>query len=153
MKKSRQQIIDEMLKYYGLDTKVLIENFKPNRFMGYSNRMQRIKNLGRLMEHKSNFKFKQRTAKDTTFAEYVFDSDTIILNNSAITDDYDFYMTILHEIAHAIDSRDMGQSQFKKAYFLEEDIHTAQGLNGYDMNKYEISAEAFATSELNRWMV
>ena len=43
MKKSRQQIIDEMLKYYGLDTKVLIENFKPNRFMGYSNRMQRIK--------------------------------------------------------------------------------------------------------------
>ena len=81
-----------------------------------------------------------------TYAEYLFDNDIIYLNESAVTSDKQFVMTILHEIDHAIEADERGADQFEEEYFAETAV------TGYYNNRYEIQAENFAEQNYNFWL-
>ena len=152
-KQRRLQLIEEMLNYYNLhDVSVnTLGNigYQPYRKKSKRKQLKRIRNKG--IPSKLKGIFNESAYNETVYAEYVFDTNTINLNESVLSDNNEFLVTILHEIKHAIDGRDMGIDNFKADYFREMDSYESRSMDGYVNNKYEISAENFANSELSKW--
>ena len=94
---------------------------------------------------KSRIKF----ATGNTLAEYVPETDTIFLRRS-YPNVKEFLITILHEIKHALDARQLGVKKFMKKYTQAGTMATYQGLDPHDDNKWEKRAEKWAQREYKR---
>ena len=126
---NRIQLIEEMLDYYDLDTEVRFLTAIP-RLLNEASRSRRIRD----------------EQGSITYAEYVFDTDAIYLNESAVRSDKQFILTLLQEIDHAIEADERGANQFADEYYAEtENV-------GYYNNRYEIQAESFAEQNMNHWL-
>ena len=64
----------------------------------------------------------------------------------------DFIISVLHEIKHAMDAKDMGKKEYKKEYEMEMNYLIGIGKHRYNDNKFEIEAERWAQKEYRkRW--
>ena len=96
-----------------------------------------------------NLKSKVKFATGKTLAEYVPETDTIFLRRS-YPNVKEFLITILHEIKHALDARQLGVKKFMKKYTQAGTMATYQGLDPHDDNKWEKRAEKWAKYEYKR---
>ena len=85
------------------------------------------------------------------FGEYIPETDTITLRKSYSTMK-DFLMTILHEIGHALDAKQLGTKKFVKKYNQAGTVAAHGGLDPYDNNKWEKRAENWARQEVKKWI-
>ncbi len=134
-----------MLKFYGLNTSVqftnnIVDNINRKKFK-YMPKKIIIRYMGP----------PDSIHRETIYAEYIFDTDTIRLNESALKNDDEFLVTLLHEMDHARMSRNHGNNKFKQMYITETTNKEMSGNDGYYSNKYELQAEEWAHSELSRW--
>ena len=100
-------------------------------------------------KYKLKSKIKIGTGKN--FGEYIPETDTITLRPS-YSSLKDFYMTILHEIGHALDADRLGKIKFIKKYNQAGTMANYQGLDPHDDNKWEEKAERFAEREVKRYI-
>ena len=96
-----------------------------------------------------NLKSKVKFATGSTLAEYVPETDTIFLRSS-YPNVKEFLITILHEIKHALDARQLGVKKFMKKYTQAGTMATYKGLDPHDDNKWEVRAEKWAKYEYKR---
>ena len=96
-----------------------------------------------------NLKSKVKFATGSTLAEYVPETDTIYLRRS-YPSVKEFLITILHEIKHALDARQLGVKKFMKKYTQAGTMATYKGLDPHDNNKWEERAERWAKYEFKR---
>ena len=94
-------------------------------------------------------KIKMGTGKN--FGEYVPETDTITLRPS-YKSTRDFFMSILHEIGHALDAKRIGVKKYIKKYTQAGTMAAYDGLDPHDDNKWEEKAEKFAKREISRWI-
>ena len=94
---------------------------------------------------KSKIKF--GSGKD--FADYKPKTDTIYLRNS-YPSLKEYYMTVLHEIHHALMSKQLGAKKFMKKYIQAGTMAAHVGLDPHNDNKWEKKAEDFAKRELKK---
>ncbi|OUW11932.1 MAG: hypothetical protein CBD26_00180 [Candidatus Pelagibacter sp. TMED166] len=85
------------------------------------------------------------------FGEYIPETDTITIRPS-YPNLKEFYMTVLHEIGHALDAKRLGLRKYLKKYVQAGTMATYRGLDPHDDNKWEEKAERFAKKELKRWL-
>jgi antirestriction protein ArdC len=94
-------------------------------------------------------KVKFGSGKD--YADYVPETDTIKLRKS-YSNVKEFLITVLHEIGHALDAKQLGAKKFVKKYNQAGTVAAHGGLDPYDNNKWEKRAERWAKSEVKKWM-
>tara|TARA_B100000282_G_scaffold292143_1_gene265411 strand:- start:725 stop:1489 length:765 start_codon:yes stop_codon:yes gene_type:complete len=94
-------------------------------------------------------KSRVRFATGKTFAEYVPETDTILLRRS-YPNMKEFIITILHEIKHALDAQQLGRRKFIKKYTQAGTMAQYKGLDPHDDNKWEERAERWARNEYKR---
>jgi hypothetical protein len=94
-------------------------------------------------------KSRVRFATGKTFAEYVPETDTILLRRS-YPNMKQFIITILHEIKHALDAQQLGRRKFIKKYTQAGTMAQYKGLDPHDDNKWEERAERWARNEYKR---
>ncbi len=94
---------------------------------------------------KSKIKF--GSGKD--FADYKPKTDTIYLRNS-YPSLKEYYMTVLHEIHHALMAKQLGAKKFMKKYIQAGTMAAHVGLDPHNDNKWEKKAEDFAKRELKK---
>tara|TARA_B100002019_G_C20752469_1_gene349180 strand:- start:70 stop:483 length:414 start_codon:yes stop_codon:yes gene_type:complete len=88
---------------------------------------------------------------DTLKGDYDVDRNKIRIRTS-YNKKSDFIISVLHEIKHAMDAKDMGKKEYKKEYEMEMGRQIALGKDRYDDNKFEIEAEKWAQKEYRkRW--
>ena len=85
------------------------------------------------------------------FADYVPETDTIKLRKS-YSNVKEFLITVLHEIAHALDAQRLGHKKFKKKYDQAGTMAAHGGLDPHDDNKWEKRAEKWAKREVKKWI-
>ena len=100
---------------------------------------------------KYKLKSKVKIGTGKNFGEYIPETDTITLRPS-YSSLKDFYMTILHEIGHALDADRLGKDKFMKKYTQAGTMAAHGGLDPHDDNKWEDKAERFAKRELSKWV-
>ena len=98
-----------------------------------------------------NLKSKVKIGTGKTFGEYVPEKDLITLRPS-YKSSKTFLLTVLHEIRHALDAKQMGVKKYIKKYVQAGTMANYNGLDPHDDNKWEEKAEKFAKKELHRWM-
>ena len=148
----RMNLIQEMLDFYDIDVSVKFGSI--GRFRLYRKSDKRIKKKLRsriLNKGKVRNRIKS-VGHETIFAEYVFDSNEIIINPETTKNNKEFVMTILHELKHAEQSKRLGRYNFEKQYFNYTDTLDEAGEDGYQKNPFEIEAESWAESELHKWL-
>ena len=62
----------------------------------------------------------------------------------------EYYKTVLHEIHHALMTKQLGAKKFMKKYTQAGTIAAYVGLDPHNDNKWEIKAEDFAKRELKK---
>ena len=88
---------------------------------------------------------------DTLKGDYDVDRNKIRIRTS-YNKKSDFIISVLHEIKHAMDAKDMGKKEYKKEYEMEMNYLLGIGKHRYDDNKFEIEAERWAQKEYRkRW--
>tara|TARA_Y100000310_G_scaffold76768_1_gene73258 strand:- start:283 stop:663 length:381 start_codon:yes stop_codon:yes gene_type:complete len=102
-----------------------------------------VKNYGL----KSRIKF--GSGKD--YGDYVPETDTIKLRKN-YSNVKEFLITVLHEIGHALDSKQLGTKKFVKKYNQAGTMAAHGGLDPHDDNKWEKRAEDWAKSEVKKWI-
>ena len=100
---------------------------------------------------KYNLKSKVKIGSGKNFGEYIPETDTITLRPSYSTLK-EFYMTVLHEIQHALDADNLGKRKFIKKYTQAGTMANYQGLDPHDDNKWEEKAERFAEREVKKYL-
>ena len=98
-----------------------------------------------------NLKSKVKIGTGKTFGEYVPEKDLITLRPS-YKSSKTFLLTVLHEIRHALDAKQMGVKKYIKKYVQAGTMANYQGLDPHDDNKWEEKAEKFAKKELSKWL-
>ena len=98
---------------------------------------------------KYKLKSKVKIGSGKNFGEYIPETDTITLRPSYSTLK-EFYMTVLHEIQHALDADRLGTRKFMKKYTQAGTMANYQGLDPHDDNKWEEKAERFAEREVKK---
>ena len=100
---------------------------------------------------KYGLKSKVRFTSGKNMADYDWVRDVINLRKSYPTVKQ-FLITVLHEIKHAMDAKDMGKKEYKKEYEMEMNYLIGIGKHRYNDNKFEIEAERWAQKEYRkRW--
>ena len=100
---------------------------------------------------KYKLKSKVKIGSGKNFGEYIPETDTITLRPSYSTLK-EFYMTVLHEIQHALDADRLGIRKFMKKYTQAGTMANYQGLDPHDDNKWEERAERFAEREVKKYL-
>ena len=103
------------------------------------------------MVKKYNLKSKVKFGEGSNFGEYIPETDTITLRPSYSTLK-EFYMTVLHEIGHALDADNLGKRKFIKKYKQAGTMANYRGLDPHDDNKWEEKAERFAKKEIKKYI-
>ena len=98
-----------------------------------------------------NLKSKVKIGTGKTFGEYVPEKDLITLRPSYRTVK-EFLLTVLHEIRHALDAKQLGVKKYIKKYVQAGTMANYDGLDPHDDNKWEEKAEKFAKKELSKWL-
>ena len=98
-----------------------------------------------------NLKSKVKIGTGKTFGEYVPEKDLITLRPSYRTIKQ-FLLTVLHEIRHALDAKQLGVKKYIKKYVQAGTMANYDGLDPHDDNKWEEKAEKFAKKELSKWL-
>ncbi|HJO28663.1 MAG TPA: hypothetical protein QF708_04600 [Candidatus Poseidoniia archaeon] len=98
---------------------------------------------------KYGLKSKVKFGSGKDFADYKPDEDTIYLRNS-YPNLKEYYKTVLHEIHHALMTKQLGAKKFMKKYTQAGTMAAHIGLNPHNDNKWEIKAEDFAKRELKK---
>ncbi len=96
-------------------------------------------------------KSKVKIGTGKNYGEYVPETDTITLRPS-YKSIKDFFMTVLHEIGHALDAKRLGVKKYIKKYTQAGTMAQYDGLDPHDDNKWEEKAERFAEKEISKWM-
>jgi len=96
-----------------------------------------------------NLKSRVRFTSGSTLAEYVPETDTIYLRKS-YPNMKEFIITVLHEIKHALDAKQLGTRKFMKKYTQAGTMAQYKGLDPHDDNKWEERAERWARTEFKR---
>tara|TARA_B100001564_G_scaffold359318_1_gene380622 strand:- start:6387 stop:7151 length:765 start_codon:yes stop_codon:yes gene_type:complete len=96
-----------------------------------------------------NLKSRVRFTSGSTLAEYVPETDTIYLRKS-YPNMKEFIITVLHEIKHALDAKQLGTRKFMKKYTQAGTMAQYKGLDPHDDNKWEERAERWARNEFKR---
>ena len=100
---------------------------------------------------KYKLKSKIKFGTGSEFADYVPETDTIRLRRS-YSSTKEFLMTVLHEIRHALDSKNLGVKKFVKKYNQAGTMAAHGGLDPYDNNKWEKRADDWADREIKKWI-
>ena len=100
---------------------------------------------------KYKLKSKVKIGSGKNFGEYIPETDTITLRPS-YSSLKEFYMTVLHEIGHALDADNLGKRKFMKKYTQAGTMANYQGLDPHDDNKWEEKAERFAEREIKKYI-
>ena len=103
------------------------------------------------MVKKYNLKSKVKFGEGSNFGEYIPETDTITLRPSYSTLK-EFYMTLLHEIGHALDADNLCKRKFIKKYKQAGTMANYRGLDPHDDNKWEEKAERFAKKEIKKYI-
>ena len=98
-----------------------------------------------------NLKSKVKIGTGKTFGEYIPEKDLITLRPSYRTIK-EFLLTVLHEIRHALDAKQLGVRKYIKKYVQAGTMANYDGLDPHDDNKWEEKAEKFAKKELHKWL-
>ena len=85
------------------------------------------------------------------YADYVPETDTIKLRKN-YSNVKEFLITVLHEIGHALDAKQLGVKKFVKKYNQAGTVAAHGGLDPYDNNKWEKRAENWAKREVKKWI-
>ena len=100
---------------------------------------------------KYKLKSKVKIGSGKNFGEYIPENDMITLRPS-YSSLKEFYMTVLHEIGHALDANRLGKEKFIKKYNQAGTMAAHGGLDPHDDNKWEERAERFVRRELSKWL-
>ena len=96
---------------------------------------------------RSKIKFKGGSSK----ADYNWLKDIINLRPSYRTTK-EFFLTVLHEIKHALDTKKMGKRKYEKVYTIAGELAQQKGGDFHDDNPFEEEAENWAKKHLSKWM-
>ena len=96
-------------------------------------------------------KSKVKFGTGKSYADYVPETDTIKLRKS-YSNVKEFLITVLHEIGHALDAKQLGVKKFVKKYNQAGTVAAHGGLDPYDNNKWEKRAENWAKQEVKKWI-
>ena len=96
-----------------------------------------------------NLKSRIKFATGNTLAEYVPETDTIYLRKS-YPNMKEFIITVLHEIKHALDAKQLGTRKFMKKYTQAGTMAQYKGLDPHDDNRWVERAEKWARNEYKR---
>ena len=94
-------------------------------------------------------KSKVKFTTGSDLADYVPETDTIKLRKS-YSSIKEFIISVLHEIAHALDADRLGAKKFMKKYTQAGTMAAYKGLDPHDDNKWEELAEKWAQKEFKR---
>ena len=100
---------------------------------------------------KYKLKSKIKFGTGSEFGDYVPETDTINLRRS-YPNVKEFLITVLHEIAHALDAKRLGVKKFVKKYNQAGTIAAHGGLDPHDDNKWEKKADNWAKNEVKNWI-
>jgi len=100
---------------------------------------------------KYKLKSKVKIGSGKNFGEYIPEDDAITLRPS-YSSLKEFYMTVLHEIGHALDADRLGKEKFIKKYNQAGTVAANGGLDPHDDNKWEEKAERFAKREILKYI-
>jgi hypothetical protein len=147
-KTTQLRLINEVLDYYGINTRVRFVSqnlLESSQFRKKYKRNMRISNRGRISPSALS------NSDQIIYAEYLFDTNEILLNSSATNNRRDFLLTLLHELKHAEQSNDLGKHEFQNKYHKHMESFNSEEA-GYNSNPYEIEAEEWAKQELSKWL-
>ena len=105
--------------------------------------------IGQELVKAYGLKSRVRFTSGSTLAEYVPETDTIYLRKS-YPNMKEFIITVLHEIKHALDAKQLGTRKFMKKYTQAGTMAQYKGLDPHDDNKWEERAERWARNEFKR---
>ena len=94
-------------------------------------------------------KSKVRFSKGKDFGDYIPETDTIKIRTS-YPNMKEFIITVLHEIKHALDAKQLGVRKFIKKYAQAGTMAQYKGLDPHDDNKWEERAEKWAISQFKK---
>tara|TARA_B100000470_G_C19635464_1_gene321811 strand:- start:312 stop:686 length:375 start_codon:yes stop_codon:yes gene_type:complete len=94
-------------------------------------------------------KSKVKFGSGNDLADYKPETDTIYLRSN-YPSLKEFYMTVLHEIHHALMAKQLGAKKFMKKYIQAGTMAAHTGLDPHNDNKWEKKAENFAKVELKK---
>ena len=94
-------------------------------------------------------KSKVRFSKGKDFGDYIPETDTIKIRSS-YPNMKEFIITVLHEIKHALDAKQIGVRKFIKKYAQAGTMAQYKGLDPHDDNKWEERAERWAISQYKK---
>ena len=96
-------------------------------------------------------KSKVKFGTGNQYADYVPETDTIKLRKN-YSNVKEFLITVLHEVGHALDAKQLGVKKFVKKYNQAGTVAAHGGLDPYDNNKWERRAENWAKCEVKKWI-
>ena len=132
----------------GLPTKVWLidlDQLKESRLLERVEYLQIATKVIKQYGLKSKVKF----GSGNDLADYKPETDTIYLRSS-YPNLKEFYMTVLHEIHHALMAKQLGAKKFMKKYIQAGTMAAHAGLDPHNDNKWEKKAENFAKIELKK---
>ena len=132
----------------GLPTKVWLidlDQLKESRLLERVEYLQIATKVIKQYGLKSKVKF----GSGNDLADYKPETDTIHLRSS-YPNLKEFYMTVLHEIHHALMAKQLGAKKFMKKYIQAGTMAAHAGLDPHNDNKWEKKAENFAKIELKK---
>ena len=94
-------------------------------------------------------KSKVRFSKGRDFGDYIPETDTIKIRSS-YPNMKEFIITVLHEIKHALDAKQIGVRKFIKKYTQAGTMAQYKGLDPHDDNKWEERAERWAIGQFKK---
>lgn len=94
-------------------------------------------------------KSKVRFSKGKDFGDYIPETDTIKIRSS-YPNMKEFIITVLHEIKHALDAKQLGVRKFIKKYAQAGTMAQYKGLDPHDDNKWEERAEKWAIGQFKK---
>ena len=89
---------------------------------------------------------KVKFGSSKVYGEYIPEKDLITLRPSYRTVK-EFLLTVLHEIRHALDTKQLGVKKYIKKYTQAGTMANYRGLDPHDDNKWEEKAEKWAKQQ------
>ena len=103
------------------------------------------------MIKKYKLKSKVKIGSGKNFGEYIPETDTVTLRPS-YSSVKEFLITVLHEIKHALDAKQLGVRKYIKKYTQAGTMAAYDGLDPHDDNKWEERAERWAQKEVKKYL-
>ena len=103
------------------------------------------------MIKKYKLKSKVKIGSGKNYGEYIPETDTVTLRPS-YSSVKEFLITVLHEIKHALDAKQLGVRKYIKKYTQAGTMAAYDGLDPHDDNKWEERAERWDQKEVKKYL-